>query len=137
MIDCLRASRRSPLMAYDPALSGLTVPILGVVSGTPSPPTQRWLRYRNARLRDRRSRLGRRASCGGVEKAGNAPRQSVECMRNRSTSPPVAAVLMVNTRSVANRCRYSGPPALGPVPDSPLPPKGCTPTTAPIMLRLM
>ena len=27
-------------------------------------------------------------------------------------------------------------PAFGPVPDRPRPPKGCTPTTAPIMLRL-
>ena len=29
-----------------------------------------------------------------------------------------------------------GPPALGPVPERPWPPKGCTPTTAPTMLRL-
>ena len=29
-----------------------------------------------------------------------------------------------------------GPPAFGPVPDRPSPPNGCTPTTAPIMLRL-
>src|SRR5690606_6273468 len=36
-----------------------------------------------------------------------------------------------------SRKAYSGPPALGPVPDSPSPPKGWTPTTAPTMLRLM
>ena len=27
---------------------------------------------------------------------------------------------MLSDRSVANRCRYRGPPALGPVPDKPL-----------------
>ena len=36
-----------------------------------------------------------------------------------------------------NRVRYSGPPALGPVPDKPRPPNGCTPTTAPMVLRLI
>ena len=36
----------------------------------------------------------------------------------------------------SSRSRYSGPPAFGPVPDSPSPPKGCTPTTAPTILRL-
>src|SRR5690606_41855678 len=39
-------------------------------------------------------------------------------------------------RVASSRYRYRGPPALGPVPDRPSPPKGCTPTTAPTMLRL-
>ena len=35
----------------------------------------------------------------------------------------------------SSRWMVSGPPALGPVPESPSPPKGCTPTAAPIMFR--
>src|SRR5262249_29576791 len=50
--------------------------------------------------------------------------------------PPAAAVLMVTTCSVAKRLRQLGPPAFDPVPESPTPPNGCVPTTAPIMLRL-
>jgi hypothetical protein len=38
-------------------------------------------------------------------------------------------------RPASSRYRYSGPPAFGPVPDRPSPPNGCTPTTAPTMLR--
>ena len=61
--------------------------------------------------------------------------QSSSPNRSKVTLPPVAAVLIDKTRSLAKRLRYNGPPALGPVPDKPCPPKGCTPTTAPIMLR--
>ena len=37
---------------------------------------------------------------------------------------------------LVKRVRYSGPPAFGPVPERPSPPKGWLPTTAPIWLRL-
>jgi hypothetical protein len=50
--------------------------------------------------------------------------------------PPAAAVLMDTTRSSANRYSVIGPPAFGPEPERPRPPNGCTPTTAPIWLRL-
>ncbi len=55
---------------------------------------------------------------------------------NKAAFPPAAAVSTESVRSTAKRCRYRGPPALGPVPERPSPPKGCTPTTAPIMERL-
>src|SRR3954466_10626930 len=50
--------------------------------------------------------------------------------------PPAAVVLTLTVSSVAKRSNVTGPPAFGPVPDSPCPPKGCTPTTAPTWLRL-
>src|SRR5690606_6141291 len=56
---------------------------------------------------------------------------------SRLAFPPMAAVFMVLVRSVTKRNRSCGPQALGPVPDRPIPPKGCTPTTAPIILRLI
>ena len=43
---------------------------------------------------------------------------------NRLALPPMATVLTLNVRSTANRCRYRGPPAFGPVPDRPSPPNG-------------
>ncbi len=55
---------------------------------------------------------------------------------SRAALPPAAAVLIDTTRSSANRYSVIGPPAFGPVPDRPRPPNGCTPTTAPIWLRL-
>src|SRR5262249_36097462 len=55
---------------------------------------------------------------------------------SRAAWPPAAAVSTDTTRSAAKRNRVSGPPAFGPVPDSPRPPNGCTSTTAPIWLRL-
>ena len=45
--------------------------------------------------------------------------------------PPTAAVFTLTVRSAAYACSVNGPPAFGPVPDSPRPPNGCTPTTAP------
>ena len=41
----------------------------------------------------------------------------------------------LTARSLAKRVRACGPPALGPVPDRPSPPNGCTPTTAPMIER--
>ena len=43
---------------------------------------------------------------------------------NNPGSPPCAAMLSVMTFSAAKRIRLLGPPALGPVPDRPSPPKG-------------
>ena len=55
---------------------------------------------------------------------------------SRVALPPAAVVSTDSVRSVAKRCRYRGPPALGPVPLSRSPPKGWAPTTAPIIVRL-
>ena len=46
-------------------------------------------------------------------------------------------VFSVIVVSVTKRFKYSGPPALGPVHESPKPPKGWVSTTAPILLRLI
>src|SRR3569832_1838000 len=53
------------------------------------------------------------------------------CKDNSEVLPPTAAILTDSVRSTEKRSRYSGPPALGPVPERPSPPKGCTPAGAP------
>src|SRR5690606_31897229 len=84
------------------------------------------------------AKLPARCSAAGVR------RHARQCRANRAYSPnvsrlalpPAAVVLMVMVFSVAKRGREWGPPALGPVPERFWPPKGWTPTTAPIWLRL-
>src|SRR5947209_6889981 len=69
--------------------------------------------------------------------AGTTPRNTNHSSAvSRLALPPAAAVLMVTTCSVTKRRRVLGLPAFGPVPESPVPPNGWVPTTAPIMLRL-
>ena len=63
-------------------------------------------------------------------------RHRLNPQRQQLALPPAAVVLTVTVFSVAKRGRWCGPPALGPVPDNFCPPNGCTPTTAPIWLRL-
>ena len=53
-----------------------------------------------------------------------------------STMDAAAMRAACTGRCASKRSRYNGPPAFGPVPDKPSPPKGCTPTTAPTTLRL-
>ena len=75
---------------------------------------------------------------GGRGLSGTGPKAGGPLYLGRLLQqPPVPlAAPPFQLRAATSFDRYSGPPALGPVPERPRPPNGCTPTTAPIMLRL-
>src|SRR5258708_22648019 len=75
------------------------------------------------RNRRRRGRHGRRPQLCSAADPSAAKSEAL---------PPAAAVLTVTTCSLAKRLREFGPPPFGPVPESPTPPHGRRPTTAPI-----
>src|SRR4029078_8422358 len=60
---------------------------------------------------------------------------SSEPAARRVALPPEAVRAVERTRSMAKASRNGGQPPFGPVPERLCPPKGCTPTTAPIWLR--
>ncbi len=85
--------------------------------------------------------------CACAQRANARTAGSAAGAASSTGSPRTGALASVPDRSMlrraassgrcaSRRSRYSGPPALGPVPDRPSPPNGCTPTTAPTMLRL-
>ncbi len=50
---------------------------------------------------------------------------------------PLRSVFSLTHMGSMNWVRYSGPPAFEPIPDILKPPKGCLPTRAPVMPRLI
>ena len=77
-----------------------------------------------------------RSACSGAIVGGARLRRRTAQRRRLAAAERSAGSAASSGRCASRRSRYSGPPAFGPVPDSPSPPKGCTPTTAPTMLRL-
>ena len=87
-----------------------------------------------------------RVELGGVETEAVSPEELQSRLEAAAAADPASlggpcvrprarATTLLGPRE-SRRYMYNGPPALGPVPDKPSPPKGCTPTTAPTMLRL-
>ena len=94
---------------------------------------------RSGHAPERRSFLGVRHGEPGTTRAPRRPGteyHSASASDSSDALPPTAVVFTDVVRSLTKRSRVR-PAGLGTGAGQPVPPNGCTPTTAPIWLRLM
>ena len=102
-------------------------------------------RVRPRSARRRATRLSRpcaaaqsRSACSGAPSSGGecGPGHAAQRRRLAAAELQRASGRVIGTRAPAAAAGTAARRPSGPVPDRPSPPKGCTPTTAPTMLRL-